>query len=136
MSPMINSQKMPNELYKDHSRITSYDNPKLNMGRQNISANNTKLINTLGMSDRGYTHLALNKSTISAKQSKKVLQSLGTLGLYPTVTNLAIEQENIEEMHTVLVAFYRVAHGMLNKVEFGNSEEDKVRDPPSFSIAS
>lgn len=71
MSPMISSQKIPNEFYDNHSRITSYDNNRPHPQRTGESTSNMKLINTL------------NKSTMSAKQNK-VFHSLGTLGLHVT----------------------------------------------------
>eukprot|EP00343_Euplotes_focardii_P003031 CAMPEP_0205805654 /NCGR_PEP_ID=MMETSP0205-20121125/8959_1 /ASSEMBLY_ACC=CAM_ASM_000278 /TAXON_ID=36767 /ORGANISM="Euplotes focardii, Strain TN1" /LENGTH=145 /DNA_ID=CAMNT_0053077251 /DNA_START=639 /DNA_END=1073 /DNA_ORIENTATION=- len=112
MSPMVNSQKMPNEFYDNYSRITSYDTHSNQLKQGNTG--NMNLINTL------------NKSTISAKQSKKIFHSLGTLGLQVPTTNIISEYENIEEMHGVWVAFYQVTHTMLGKVENKN-RDDKIK---------
>ena len=116
MSPMMNSQKIPQEFYENYSRIASHDANTGQLQNQGNTTGNMKLINTL------------KNSTISAKQNQKIVHSLGTLGLHMPPTNLISEYENIEEMHGVLVAFYQVSHGMLDKVEITENKDNKNND--------
>ena len=119
MSPMVNSQKIPHEFYDNHSRITSYDNNRPHPQRTGASASNMKLINTL------------NKSTMSAKQ-KKAFHSLGTLGLQITPNCLYTDYENIEEIHGVLGAFYKISNNMINKAD-SKEKEEEGKDKRTFA---
>lgn len=76
----------------------------------------------------------LNKSTISAKQSKKIPRSLGTLGLVATSSAKMMEQDNIEEMHGVLVAFYIINRNMLHRIEGKEESTREIQQKPDGNL--
>ena len=77
---------MPHELYNEYSKISSHN---LKFKKKGNVTNNINLINTL------------NKPSLSEKLSKKIIHSMGTLGLNIPQIRLITEYENIEEMHGV-----------------------------------
>ena len=114
MSPMINSQKLPQNI-EQKNRITSYENMKVNQSNAIEKQMLIKKFKDTNNSSNG----TMNKSTISQNNKFHSLNTLKDHGMNMSnkAMTLQMDQDNIEEIHAIVVAFHHSTKGLLDRVE-------------------
>ena len=114
MSPMINSQKIPAK-----SKITSYENMSIKNKKIVLNNKDQQILIKKFKDTNNSSNGTMNKSTISAQNKFHSLNTLKDYGINMSnkAMTLQLDQDNIEDMHLVMVAFHRSIRNLLGKVE-------------------